>query len=88
MIPERARFSRIEELDVVPAVEDEAIFISPLVVPLPVQVLADPVVRSKSLPVVIELDVRYPNVPEVKLLSVNTKAEVVVVPVATDEVNV
>ena len=86
-VPDLVKFKRIEEDEPVPAVEEDEISTSPLVVPFPVQVFPE-VAISRSLPVVTELEVLYIPVPEVRLPSVNTKAEVVVVPVATDEVNV
>lgn len=70
-----------------PPVEEEAIFISPLVVEFPVHVLPD-VVISSNLPVVTESVTRYKPVPEVMAVASKTKPDVAVVPVATLEVKV
>lgn len=45
-------------------------------------------VRFAKMPEVNEEEVPYMKVPEVRAVSANTNAEVVVVPVATDEVKV
>ena len=56
-VPLLDRLRSIDELEPVPAVEVEARFINPFVVPFPVQVFPE-VAISRSLPVVMELDTK------------------------------
>src|SRR5260221_477204 len=75
--------------DPVPAapVRDVGVLLMSASVPV-VNVFAAPVDIWKSFPVVKELEFIYSPVPDVSELPVNTKALVVVVPLATDDANV
>ena len=50
--------------------------------------MLEPLLMSRNFPEVIEVEDRYNSVPVVRALSIKAKAEVVVVPVTTLEVNV
>ena len=68
--------------------EVSAVEVEAMLTKVPVVKVFPVVARSNIFPVVILSEVKYIPVPEVMAVASKTKPEVVVVPVATEEVNV